>query len=50
MRGRAGLMVKTLFFTGARVREFVQLRVEDVHLDGDMLQIRIMHAKRQSDR
>lgn len=50
MRSQVGLMVKTLFLTGARVREFVQLRVEDVHLDGDLPQIHIVHAKRQSDR
>src|SRR5438067_7031509 len=34
-RSRHGLMIKTLFLTGARVSEFVQLRVEDMHLDND---------------
>ena len=29
---RYGLMVKTLFYTGARVSEFVNLRVIDLHL------------------
>lgn len=27
-----GLMVKTLFYTGARVSEFVNIRVTDLHL------------------
>ena len=30
---RRGLMIKTLFLTGARVSEFVHIRVEDLHLD-----------------
>jgi hypothetical protein len=30
-----GLMIKTLFLSGARVDEFVHIRVEDLHLDGD---------------
>jgi hypothetical protein len=30
-----GLMIKTLFLTGARVSEFVHIRVEDLHLDDD---------------
>jgi integrase/recombinase XerD len=45
-----GLIVKTLFYTGARVAEFIQIRVEDLHLDDDPPQIRIRHAKRQSTR
>jgi len=32
---RQGLMIKSLFLTGARVSEFVQVRVEDLHLDSD---------------
>jgi integrase/recombinase XerD len=50
LRRRAGLMIKRLVFTGARVQEFVQLRVVDVQLDSDLPHIRIRHAKRQSDR
>src|SRR5947209_14009735 len=34
-RSRRGLMIKSLFLTGARVSEFVQVRVEDLHLDSD---------------
>jgi integrase/recombinase XerD len=30
---RYGLMVKTLFYTGARVSEFVNIRVVDLRLD-----------------
>ena len=45
-----GLMIKTLFQTGARVDEFVHIRVEDLLLDGDPPQIHIIHAKRGSDR
>lgn len=45
-RSRQGLMIqKTLFLTGARVSEFVQVRVEDLHLDSDPPQIRLVHAK-----
>ena len=43
-------MIKTLFQTGARVAEFVHLRVEDLLLDGDPPQIHITHAKRGADR
>src|SRR5512142_786891 len=32
---RRGLMVKTLFLTGARVSEVVPIRVEDLHRDDD---------------
>ena len=32
---RRGLMVKALFLTGARVSEFIHIRVEDLHLDDD---------------
>lgn len=41
----SGLMVKTLFYTGARVSEFVNLRVEDLHLGLDPPQVHIAHAK-----
>jgi integrase/recombinase XerD len=44
-----GLMVKTLFYTGARVSEFVHLRVSDLHLALDPPQIYIAHAKGGSD-
>jgi len=30
---RYGLMIKTLFYTGARVGEFIHIKVEDLHLD-----------------
>jgi integrase/recombinase XerD len=39
MRGVRGLLIKTLFQTGARVSEFVHLRVQDVFLDEQMLLI-----------
>lgn len=42
---RYGLMIKTLFLTGARVSEFVQVRVEDLHLDSTPPQIHLVHAK-----
>src|SRR6266849_4841366 len=42
---RQGLMIKSLFLTGARVSEFVQVRVEDLHLDSESPQIRLVHAK-----
>jgi integrase/recombinase XerD len=47
---RRGLMVKTLFLTGARVREFVHIRVEDLHLDDDPPRIHLAHAKGHADR
>ena len=47
---RRGLMVKTLFLTGARVSEFVHIRVEDLHLDSDPPQIHLTHAKGQANR
>lgn len=46
---RYGLMLKTLFYSGARVSEFVNLTVADLHLDLDPPQIRILHAKGGSD-
>jgi integrase/recombinase XerD len=47
---RRGLMVKTLFLTGARVSEFVHIRVEDLHLDSDPPQVHLTHAKGQANR
>lgn len=44
-----GLMVKALFYTGARVSEFVNLRVADLHLALDPPQVYIAHAKGGSD-
>jgi integrase/recombinase XerD len=45
-----GLMIKTLFLTGARVSEFVHIRVEDLHLDDDPPRIHLAHAKGQANR
>ena len=45
-----GLMIKTLFLTGARVSEFVPIRVEDLHLDDDPPRIHLTHAKGQANR
>lgn len=45
-----GLMIKTLFLCGARVDEFVHIRVEDLHLDGDPPQIFLSHCKKESNR
>jgi integrase/recombinase XerD len=45
-----GLMLKTLFYTGTRVSEFVNLRVEDAFLDGQTPQIYISKAKKDSVR
>ena len=42
---RQGFMVKMLFCTGSRVSEFVQIRVEDLHLALDPPQIYIANAK-----
>ena len=46
---RYGFMVKILFYTGARVSEFVHLRVEDLHLAFDPPQVYIAKAKGGSD-
>ena len=46
---RYGLMVKTLFYTGARVGEFVNLKVADLHLGLEPPQIYIAVAKGGSD-
>jgi integrase/recombinase XerD len=45
-----GLMIKTLFYTGARVDEFVHLRVEDVHFESEPPQVHLTHAKGQANR
>jgi integrase/recombinase XerD len=42
--------IKTLFLTGARVNEFVHIRVEDLHLDDESPQIYLTHAKREACR
>lgn len=47
---RRGLMVKTLFLTGARVSEFVHIRVEDLHLDDAPPRIHLAHAKGHANR
>jgi len=46
---RYGFMLKMLFYTGARVSEFVQFRVEDLHLTLDPPQVYIAKAKGGSD-
>lgn len=46
---RYGLMVKTLFYTGTRVSEFVNLKLADLHLDLEPPQIYIAVAKGGSD-
>src|SRR6266446_8580814 len=37
IKGDRGLLIKTLFQTGARVSEFVNLKVEDVFFDEQMI-------------
>jgi integrase/recombinase XerD len=46
---RYGFMLKMLFYTGARVSEFVQSRVEDLHLALNPPQVYIAKAKGGSD-
>jgi integrase/recombinase XerD len=46
---RYGLMIKTLFYTGARVSEFINIQVVDLHLDLDPPQIYLALAKGGSD-
>lgn len=46
---RHGLMVKTLFYTGARVSEFVHIQVTDLYLNLDPPQIYLAQAKGGSD-
>jgi hypothetical protein len=47
---RRGLLIKTLFLTGARVSEFVHIRVEDLRPDSDPPQVHLTHAKGQANR
>jgi integrase len=49
-RSQEGLLIKTLFLTGARVSEFVHITVEDLFLDDDSPQIHITHTKGGADR
>lgn len=44
-----GLMIKTLFYTGARVSEFVHIQVQDVYLNLTPPQVYLAHAKGGSD-
>lgn len=46
---RYGLMVKTLFYTGARVSEFAHIKMADLHLDLKPPQIYLGVAKGGSD-
>src|ERR1700739_3559418 len=46
---RYGFLVKMLFYNGARVSEFVQIRVENLHLALDPPQVYIANAKGGSD-
>jgi len=41
-----GLMLKTLFYTGVRVSEFVFLRAQDAHLDGEAPLLYVHKAKK----
>ena len=41
-----GLMIKTLFLSGARVDEFVHIKVEDLHLEADLPQIYLATARK----
>jgi integrase/recombinase XerD len=50
LHSKYGLMIKTLFYTGARVDEFVHLRVEDVHFESEPPQVHLTHAKGQASR
>jgi integrase/recombinase XerD len=47
---RRGLLIKTLFLTGARGSEFIHIRVENLHLDSVPPQIHLTHAKGQANR
>nr|MDQ3831614.1 tyrosine-type recombinase/integrase [Candidatus Tectomicrobia bacterium] len=46
---RYGLMVKTLFYTGARVSEFINIRVVDLRLNLEPPQVYLAIAKGGSD-
>lgn len=50
LQSKYGLLIKTLFYTGARVDEFIHIRVEDLFLNDSPPQIHITQAKRQSTR
>jgi len=50
LRSSYGLMVKTLFYTGARVAEFIHIRVDDLHLQDNPPQVHVAEPKRQSTR
>ena len=50
MQSKYGLMIKTLFFTGARVDEFIHFKVADFHFESEPPQIHITRAKGQSSR
>ncbi len=49
-RSKYGLMIKSLFLSGARVDEFVHIKIEDLHLDADPPQIYLRHCKKESNR
>ncbi len=50
LHSKYGLMIKTLFYTGACVDAFVHLRVEDVHFESEPPQVHLTHAKGQASR
>jgi integrase/recombinase XerD len=50
LQSKYGLIIKTLFYTGARVEEFISIRIEDLFLHDSPAQIHITQAKRQSTR
>jgi hypothetical protein len=47
-QSKYGLVIKTLFQSGARMAEFVHIRVEDLLLDGDPPQIHIIRRSTSS--
>ena len=49
-QSKYGRMIKTLCQTGARVEEFVHIRVEDLLVEGDLPQIHLTHANRGAAR
>jgi integrase/recombinase XerD len=49
-QNKYGLMIKTLFLSGARVDEFVHIKIEDLHLDADPPQLYLSHCKKESNR
>ena len=50
LQSKYGLLIKTLFYTGARIAEFQHIRVQDLFFQDDPPQIHLTHAKRQSAR